>query len=127
MPSPVEALPCGSRSTIRTSSPMAASAVPRLIAVVVLPTPPFWLATASTRGGLIVAASRVGSGAERSVSGEDEMAASVIKRCSSQPDVGCMQSLVVKLEALVRHGESRPHATLDQSDSELKRPGCSNI
>jgi len=29
---------------------MAASAVPRLIAVVVLPTPPFWLATANTRG-----------------------------------------------------------------------------
>src|ERR1700685_3131305 len=45
MPRPVEALPCGSRSMIRTSSPIAASAVPRLIAVVVLPTPPFWLAT----------------------------------------------------------------------------------
>ena len=35
---------------ISTRSPVAASAVPRLIAVVVLPTPPFWLATASTRG-----------------------------------------------------------------------------
>ena len=51
MPSPVEALPCGSRSMISTRSPIAASAVPRLIAVVVLPTPPFWLAMASTRGG----------------------------------------------------------------------------
>src|SRR5450759_3696392 len=50
MPKPVEALPCGSRSTISTCSPMAARAVPRLIAVVVLPTPPFWLAIASTRG-----------------------------------------------------------------------------
>src|SRR5690242_19657219 len=50
MPSPVEALPWGSRSTISTSSPIAASAVPRLMAVVVLPTPPFWLARASTRG-----------------------------------------------------------------------------
>src|SRR5471030_841059 len=50
MPSPVEALPCGSRSTISTCSPMAAIAVPRLIAVAVLPTPPFWLAIASTRG-----------------------------------------------------------------------------
>src|SRR5690348_3260467 len=50
MPSPVEALPCGSRSTIRTVSPIAASAVPRLMAVVVLPTPPFWLAMARTRG-----------------------------------------------------------------------------
>src|SRR5271170_6549567 len=50
MPRPVEALPCGSRSTISTSSPMAASAVARLIAVVVLPTPPFWFAIAMTRG-----------------------------------------------------------------------------
>ena len=30
---------------------MAASAVPRLIAVVVLPTPPFWLASARMRKG----------------------------------------------------------------------------
>ena len=50
MPSPVEALPCGSRSTISTRSPIAASAVPRLIAVVVLPTPPFWLASERMRG-----------------------------------------------------------------------------
>src|SRR6188768_3073360 len=49
MPSPVEALPCGSRSITRTRSPIAARAVPRLIAVVVLPTPPFWLAMAKTR------------------------------------------------------------------------------
>src|SRR5215469_7996378 len=52
MPSPVEALPWGSRSTISTRSPIAASAVPRLIAVVVLPTPPFWLAMARTRTGI---------------------------------------------------------------------------
>src|SRR5262245_13977535 len=52
-PTPVEALPCGSMSRMRTFSPMAASAVPRLIAVVVLPTPPFWLATAKTRSGLV--------------------------------------------------------------------------
>jgi hypothetical protein len=47
MPRPVEALPCGSRSTRRTRLPAAARAVARLIAVVVLPTPPFWLATAT--------------------------------------------------------------------------------
>src|SRR5580698_1706355 len=52
MPSPVEALPWGSRSTTRVGAPTAARAVPRLIAVVVLPTPPFWLATTRTRGGL---------------------------------------------------------------------------
>src|ERR1700685_1486806 len=50
MPRPVDALPCGSRSMSRTCSPIAASAVPRLIAVVVLPTPPFWLASTRTRG-----------------------------------------------------------------------------
>src|SRR5690348_8171394 len=49
MPSPVEALPCGSRSTISARWPAAASAVPRLTAVVVLPTPPFWLAIATMR------------------------------------------------------------------------------
>jgi len=49
MPSPVLALPCGSRSMISTLSPTAASAVPRLMAVVVLPTPPFWLAMARMR------------------------------------------------------------------------------
>src|SRR5688572_3169049 len=50
MPRPVDALPCGSRSITSTRSPIAARAVPRLIAVVVLPTPPFWLAMASVRG-----------------------------------------------------------------------------
>src|ERR1700733_150489 len=49
IPRPVEALPCGSRSTSRTFSPTAARAVARLIAVVVLPTPPFWLAMARMR------------------------------------------------------------------------------
>src|SRR5690606_25968268 len=49
MPSPVLALPWGSRSTISTRSPIAASAVARLIAVVVLPTPPFWFAMVMIR------------------------------------------------------------------------------
>src|ERR1700721_92092 len=51
MPRPVEALPCGSRSISSTCSPIAARAVPRLMAVVVLPTPPFWLAMTRTRSG----------------------------------------------------------------------------
>src|SRR5579862_6550874 len=49
MPKPVLALPCGSRSTTSTRFSIAASAVARLIAVVVLPTPPFWLAMARMR------------------------------------------------------------------------------
>src|SRR5258708_452359 len=52
MPNPVEALPCGSMSITRVGSPTAARAVPRLMAVVVLPTPPFWLATTRMRGFL---------------------------------------------------------------------------
>src|SRR3984885_7924744 len=75
MPRPVEALPCGSRSTIRTSSPIAASAVPRLIAVVVLPTPPFWLATARTRGGLAVPRSGKAKGTILACSGTSVIAA----------------------------------------------------
>src|SRR5713226_8673584 len=50
MPSPVLALPCGSKSISSTRLPTAASAVARLTAVVVLPTPPFWLTTARIRG-----------------------------------------------------------------------------
>src|SRR5438874_1896081 len=40
--------PWGSRSMRRTRLPSSASAHPRFTAVVVLPTPPFWLATAMT-------------------------------------------------------------------------------
>src|SRR5579872_6980588 len=50
MPKPVDALPWGSISMTRVGSPTAASAVPRLMAVVVLPTPPFWFATTRTLG-----------------------------------------------------------------------------
>src|SRR6185437_13323083 len=49
MPSPVLALPCGSKSTRRTRLPTAARAVARLTAVVVLRTPPFWLTIARIR------------------------------------------------------------------------------
>ena len=41
IPSPVEALPCGSRSMISVRNPISASAAPRFTVVVVLPTPPF--------------------------------------------------------------------------------------
>src|ERR1700730_13852391 len=47
-PSPTESAPCGSKSTRSTFAPSAASAAPRLIVDVVLPTPPFWLTTATT-------------------------------------------------------------------------------
>src|SRR5690349_16419421 len=55
MPMPVEAFPWGSRSTTRTWWPASASAAPRLTAVVLLPTPPFWLAIAITLARPVVA------------------------------------------------------------------------
>src|SRR6185437_10168852 len=51
IPRPTESAPCGSKSTSRTRRPNSASAAPRLMVVVVLPTPPFWLQTATTRAG----------------------------------------------------------------------------
>src|SRR6185295_15035547 len=46
MPMPEVAFPCGSASTRRTRCPQEAITAARLTAVVVFPTPPFWLATA---------------------------------------------------------------------------------
>ena len=48
IPTPAVRFACGSMSTSRTLKPSSASAPARLIAVVVLPTPPFWLAIAIT-------------------------------------------------------------------------------
>src|SRR6185437_10485849 len=48
-PEAMVALPCGSRSTSSTRRFAAASAAARFTLVVVLPTPPFWLATARMR------------------------------------------------------------------------------
>src|ERR687890_361263 len=48
-PSPTESDPCGSKSTSSTFRPYSASDAPRLIVVVVLPTPPFWLHIAMIR------------------------------------------------------------------------------
>src|SRR6218665_953804 len=50
-PSPAERAPCGSKSTASTRRPYSARLAPRLIVVVVLPTPPFWLHTAMIRAG----------------------------------------------------------------------------
>src|SRR5581483_310266 len=48
MPSPDVAFACGSRSTTSARSPASARQAARLIALVVLPTPPFWFANAKT-------------------------------------------------------------------------------
>src|SRR5579862_8078090 len=49
-PTPLLALPCGSRSTRSVLRSAAATLAARFTAVVVFPTPPFWLTTAMTRG-----------------------------------------------------------------------------
>src|SRR5687767_13537809 len=51
-PIPNRTEPCGSVSTIRVLRPRRARAAARFTAVVVLPTPPFWLTTARTRPSL---------------------------------------------------------------------------
>lgn len=48
MPRPEVQLACESRSMRRTRCPRSASAWARFMAVVVFPTPPFWLAMAMT-------------------------------------------------------------------------------
>src|SRR5208282_1125670 len=48
-PSPLVEFDCGSQSTSSVFTSAAASEAARLIAVVVFPTPPFWLAIAMTR------------------------------------------------------------------------------
>src|SRR5512132_4196594 len=53
---------CGSRSTSSTLRPRSARPAPKFMAVVVLPTPPFWLATAMTR---VIAGSRTALGQAR--------------------------------------------------------------
>src|ERR1700677_426428 len=49
IPRPLEAFDCGSQSMSKVLTSAAAREAARLMAVVVLPTPPFWLATAMTR------------------------------------------------------------------------------
>src|SRR4051812_26707433 len=59
--SAVEALPCGSRSMTSTRWPSWARAAATFTVDVVLPTPPFWLATTTTR----VASGRCSGGGGR--------------------------------------------------------------
>ena len=49
IPSPLVVFPCGSMSISKTLLPRIDSEAPRLTAVVVLPTPPFWLTIAIVR------------------------------------------------------------------------------
>ena len=57
-PNPVVALPWGSRSITRVSTPRDQALAASPSAIVVLPTPPFWLTTATTGTAATVAAGR---------------------------------------------------------------------
>src|SRR4029077_6508405 len=64
-PSPEVALAWGSQSMRSTRRPRSARAAPRLMAVVVLPTPPFWLTTAMIRLGTLGRDYAAGTGGPR--------------------------------------------------------------
>ena len=53
-PRPTDSAPCGSKSTSSTRRPYSASAAPRLMVDVVLPTPPFWLHIAMIAGRAVL-------------------------------------------------------------------------
>ena len=53
-PKPLVAFDCGSQSMSRLFTSAAANYAAKLMAVVVLPTPPFWLATAMTHPMIFV-------------------------------------------------------------------------
>src|ERR1700694_516446 len=69
-PRPLVALPWGSRSTTSTRFSEAASEAARFTAVVVLPTPPFWFATARIRAMAPSAAVREGAAVTRARAGD---------------------------------------------------------
>ncbi|PZW28375.1 hypothetical protein EI42_03129 [Thermosporothrix hazakensis] len=53
IPTATVAFACGSRSTSKTRLPLKESAAAKLIVVVVLPLPPFLIATASNRAMIV--------------------------------------------------------------------------
>ena len=86
-PRPTESEPCGSKSTSSTLRPYSASEAPRLIVVVVLPTPPFWLHIETTRAWPWVATrARLGDVGHRAAGGAD---ATSVGRPTGVPDGHC--------------------------------------
>src|SRR3954462_7694585 len=90
-PRPTEQAPCGSKSTRSTLRPYSARAAPRLIVVVVLPTPPFWLARAMIRAGpcrSVGIGSGVGRGTRYPLGGGGARTAHRVPRGVGRTEVG---------------------------------------
>src|SRR3954469_5301162 len=89
-PRPTDNDPCGSKSTSSTLRPNSASEAPRLIVVVVLPTPPFWLHIEITRAwvGPLTGAGSGKSGIGRPV-GAGEVGHRPAGRAGSRGDRAC--------------------------------------
>src|SRR3569833_2930374 len=95
----------------RVGAPTAARAVPRLMAVVVLPTPPFWLATTRMRGFL----------------GSDMSGAQVSHRHYSSRGLGLARDLRdLHVPIFMGLGQFRPHILALQKQAKAVR-SCERI
>src|SRR5829696_3648184 len=101
-PSPLVALPCGSMSMTSVFFSATARQAPRLMAVVVLPTPPFWFAMAMMRDTLVLTRGGWGGGMRR----EYTRARARVERYAGREreDAG---AAVFHVEQLSRHRLSR--------------------
>src|SRR5215470_17070884 len=109
MPRPVLALPWGSASMISTRLPQAASAVAKFTAVVVLPTPPFWLASAMIRAGgggdWVALAATVTLDLRQSQDGPRRVGSAGESLHPHPPCFGCLGQFLVDPNALVKQGD----------------------
>ena len=117
MPRPVEALPCGSRSMISVRWPSSARQAPTLMVVVVLPTPPFWLATAMTRGSGRPAGRSSSGSAVGSRRPQERLIAAALGRAQAAPGRAAPHSLT-------RSRTVTGQASLDPADVSRGTIGC---
>ena len=118
-PRAVEAFPCGSRSTTSTRCPSWARAAAMFTVDVVLPTPPFWLATTITRVA-------VGTRQRRAASGRRAGRSTVCSaaRASGVRVVAELRSGVAATSPAVRTPKQAPDVSRETTGSR-SMPACS--
>src|SRR5262249_49411106 len=99
-------------STSRTRRPISASVAPRLIVVVVFPTPPFWLHTAATRAGPCVVN---GSGSGKT--GRGRPVGPILGRTAGDAATLCCTSRRMSQKYLRWNPDSRACLSRHQADS----------